>query len=274
MAVGARMSQLTRFVAYTLLVSAGMSRLPAIAQPATTPNSQEKLAILTAAYPDMLVPGQGNDVIFKTGMRLPFDDGRGQKDFAALLSRPDIEDMFAMPYPRGQVAHPPALNADPGRIRNETFFKAMYGDCSKGEVTPNLVEIAWLPKRSQARIKVTKINGVAKRLAQVSTELVALPDRFMAYLVPSAGTYNCRTIAGTGRASAHGFGIAIDIATPRAHYWRWTKPGPDGRYAYHNAVPPEIVAIFEKHGFIWGGKWYHYDTMHFEYRPELLAASR
>ena len=28
--------------------------------------------------------------------------------------------------------------------------------------------------------------------------------------------------------------------------------------------------IFERHGFIWGGKWHHYDTMHFEYRPELL----
>ena len=27
----------------------------------------------------------------------------------------------------------------------------------------------------------------------------------------------------------------------------------------------------EKHGFIWGGRWYHYDTMHFEYRPELLV---
>jgi type I restriction enzyme R subunit len=28
------------------------------------------------------------------------------------------------------------------------------------------------------------------------------------------------------------------------------------------------VQIFEKRGFIWGGKWYHYDTMHFE----LLAS--
>ena len=26
----------------------------------------------------------------------------------------------------------------------------------------------------------------------------------------------------------------------------------------------------EAEGFIWGGRWYHYDTMHFEYRPELL----
>jgi hypothetical protein len=31
-----------------------------------------------------------------------------------------------------------------------------------------------------------------------------------------------------------------------------------------------LIKIFEKYGFIWGGKWNHYDTMHFEYRPELL----
>jgi hypothetical protein len=36
-------------------------------------------------------------------------------------------------------------------------------------------------------------------------------------------------------------------------------------------MPQEIIDIFERHGFIWGGKWYHYDTMHFEYRPELTG---
>jgi len=36
----------------------------------------------------------------------------------------------------------------------------------------------------------------------------------------------------------------------------------------------EIVDIFERHGFIWGGKWYHFDTLHFEYRPEILALAR
>jgi D-alanyl-D-alanine carboxypeptidase len=35
-------------------------------------------------------------------------------------------------------------------------------------------------------------------------------------------------------------------------------------------VPAAIVHVFEHNGFIWGGRWYHYDTMHFEYRPELL----
>ncbi len=38
--------------------------------------------------------------------------------------------------------------------------------------------------------------------------------------------------------------------------------------------PKEIVEVFEKHGFIWGGKWSHYDLMHFEYRPELLQKWR
>ena len=48
-----------------------------------------------------------------------------------------------------------------------------------------------------------------------------------------------------------------------------------GDYAYNtlkwrNVVPQEIVDAFEAEGFIWGGRWLHYDTMHFEYRPELL----
>src|SRR3569623_1717748 len=38
--------------------------------------------------------------------------------------------------------------------------------------------------------------------------------------------------------------------------------------------PARNVAIFERHGFIWGGRWSHFDTMHFEYRPELLPPGR
>jgi hypothetical protein len=34
-----------------------------------------------------------------------------------------------------------------------------------------------------------------------------------------------------------------------------------------------VIRIFEEEGFIWGGKWAMYDTMHFEYHPELLLLS-
>jgi hypothetical protein len=72
--------------------------------------------------------------------------------------------------------------------------------------------------------------------------------------------------------SMHAFAAAIDISTATTDYWLWNEPV-DGRYPYRNKVPFEIVEVFERHGFIWGGKWYHYDTMHFEYRPELFLAS-
>jgi hypothetical protein len=247
---------------------------PSEAQSSRGLGPAEKLKLLLAAYPGTLARAQGNDILFKNGTRLPFDDGKGGKSFETLLASPDIEDMFAIGYPLGQLQPVPPLNSDPGRIRNTAFFQAMYGDCSKGEVSRNLVDVVWLPKRSGTRIKMTRINGVAERLAAVSAELDALPERFLKFLVPAAGTYNCRAIAGTERASAHGFGIAIDLSVAHAHYWRWTKPAADGRYPFRNAIPAEIVAVFEKHGFIWGGKWYHYDTMHFEYRPEILAAAR
>jgi hypothetical protein len=32
--------------------------------------------------------------------------------------------------------------------------------------------------------------------------------------------------------------------------------------------------VFERQGFIWGGKWWHFDTMHFEYRPEIIAHAK
>src|SRR6516225_8786638 len=51
-------------------------------------------------------------------------------------------------------------------------------------------------------------------------------------------------------------------------------PDTSGRVVCKNEVPWEIVRIFEKHGFIWGGKWYHYDTMHFSYRPEMLINAK
>jgi hypothetical protein len=39
-------------------------------------------------------------------------------------------------------------------------------------------------------------------------------------------------------------------------------------------VPDAVVAAFERHGFVWGGKWLFFDTMHFEYRPEILILAR
>ncbi len=70
----------------------------------------------------------------------------------------------------------------------------------------------------------------------------------------------------------HSFGMTIDINTTYSDYWQWACKctNEEASFIYKNRIPQTIVDIFEKYGFIWGGKWYHFDTMHFEYRPELI----
>ena len=180
-----------------------------------------------------------------------------------------IADQLRIPYPRGPIDKPPAVDADPGRFRNAGFFEKMYGDCKKGEVSQHLVSVTWLPKTWGKPIRVTAVNHVDAQLRAVSAEIDALPDKIKRAAYPIAGTYNCRAVADTGQPSPHGYGIAIDLNTAFSDYWYWRPHS--GRIVYRNRMPQQIVAIFEKHGFIWGGKWYHFDTMHFEFRPELLV---
>ena len=147
----------------------------------------------------------------------------------------------------------------------------MYGDCQKNEVSPRLVSLAWLPKTWGRPLRITSVNGIDKQLRAVSAEIDALAENIKRAAYPIAGTYNCRTVADTGQPIPHGYGIAIDLNTTFSDYWYWQRH--EGVITYHNRMPPQIVSIFEKHGFIWGGKWYHFDTMHFEYRPELLSGN-
>jgi hypothetical protein len=224
---------------------------------------------LVRAYPDSLAGSDSTDLIWRDGTRMPISDGRPAKSFAEMLRHASLLDQLRLPYPTGMMAAAPVPDDDPGRIRNRAFFDKMYGDCWNGEVAPRLVPVVWLPRSWGHTIRITSVNGVAERLAAVSEELDALPSAVKRYAYPPAGTYNCRTVADTGEPSMHSWGAAIDINAAHADYWLWHGSGVIDA-GLVNRIPPEIVAIFERHGFIWGGKWSHYDTMHFEYRPELL----
>jgi D-alanyl-D-alanine carboxypeptidase len=222
------------------------------------------LDALVQAYPDQLAGYDSTDLIWRDGTRMPLSDGQPSKSFEEMLRHGSILDQMRLPYPAGVSAAALVPQGDPGRIRNRAFFDKMYGDCWRGEVSPRLVPVVWLPQSWGHTVRVTAVNGVAARLAEISVELDALPASAKRYAYPSAGTYNCRTVADTGEPSMHSWGAAIDINATYADYWLW----PRGKSA--NAIPAEIIDIFERHGFIWGGKWSHYDTMHFEYRPELV----
>lgn len=206
-----------------------------------------------------------NTVFFMDGSSLPYDDKK-VKTFDEKLENADIEDMFAQQYPAFTPIIDPELNSDPGRFRNDTFLKKLYGS-TKNEIEKNLTTVNWLPNHGGKKLQFNKNENASAQLQKVSDELDRLPDEFMKYLKKVDGTYYFRKIAKTERLSAHSYGIAIDLDTHYSRYWQWDKT-----HTFHNEFPKEIIDIFEKHGFIWGGRWYHYDTMHFEYRPELFES--
>ncbi|WP_246669346.1 MULTISPECIES: M15 family metallopeptidase [unclassified Bradyrhizobium] len=228
----------------------------------------ESLDRLVRAYPDALSGHDEKHIFWRDGTVMLADDGVGQKSFDDLLRKASIMDQLSLSYPRGNSS-PPAPNADPGRFRNEAFFKKMYGDCNAGEVKKNLVTITWLPRSWGKPVQVTQVNGIADRLREVSGEIDELKPEIKAAAYPIAGVLSCRPVADTGKMSMHGYAAAIDLNLKYSDYWLWS--GKAKTIPYKNRMPQEIVDIFERHGFIWGGKWYHYDTMHFEYRPELLS---
>ena len=228
----------------------------------------DPVRILMKFYPQ-IVKYDNNRVYCTNGESFMYDDGK-KKSPQELLDNPDIEDMFTYKYQRGMLSAPIERYYDPGRIRHEGLFKAIYGKM-KNEVSKNLTKVIWCPKTAPQMIRFSTVNDIHKRVMDISKELDEYPD-WKKYVSNIGGTFNWRNIAGTNRISFHSFGITMDINTKHSHYWQWVCNCTDENkiLTYHNAIPQGIVDIFEKHGFIWGGKWYHFDTMHFEFRPELV----
>ena len=217
-----------------------------------------KISALERAYG---VKVEENLVKFSDGTSLIYDDFK-QKDEECSTGA-DIEDMNALDY----AAFSPLSTAlsDAGRCRNYEFLGKIYGS-SESAVKANLVDVVWLKDFLNLPLKFNSKNGAAAALQDVSNELnemVKSDPNLLEYLKDPGGTFKWRVIAGTNRLSSHSYGIAVDINVKKSHYWQWSK-------GYQNLIPEKIVRVFEKHKFIWGGRWKHFDTMHFEYRPEMF----
>jgi hypothetical protein len=259
-------------------VGLGEKELAALDQLPLDPKVRERyktdLAILFDSYPGsclkLEVKKEGKiSVVMKNGAAIPYDDGRPKGGLEAMLTSPDLEDMLSQVYPTGRPREAPRGDFDPGRVRVGAFFDAVYG-ASPGEVKANLRPVNFAGRQ----VSFNAQNGAAQALAQVGEKLGELLKNrrdLEAYVFPVSGTFAPRTIAGTDRKSPHSWGIAIDLNAKRGAYWQWGK-GKLGSnlLALQQAYPYDLVRLFEESGFIWGGRWHHYDTMHFEYRPELL----
>jgi hypothetical protein len=196
------------------------------------------------------------------GTRIAYDDGRA-KSFEERLDTPDVKDVFSIPYRTGPITPVTEIDHDPGRVRITQLFEATYGS------TKEKVDVVPVRLQGQKLLVNRKAVDAFQRVAARLEKIVVAQPAIRPYLNGLGGTFVWRKIAGTQRESPHSFGVSLDINTGLSDYWLW-KSQP---IVWTSRIPQTIVDAFEAEGFIWGGRWYHYDTMHFEWRPEMLDPS-
>lgn len=224
------------------------------------------------------------------------DDGR-KLVYYDRMDDMDIVSILSIPYQKGRTALPEVRrNWDPGRLRNEDLLKAVYGS-NESSARSKLVKVSFLNQNVMFSSQLGAANALSNAGKQL--QLMAKTDSELAlFLKPflngkndlKGNTFFWRKVKGTPRLSAHSFGAAIDILTNVGPmYWLWDEQRDHparaklGEQAYRDIhyIPPgaprfnqKVVDVMEANGFVWGGKWNHYDTMHFEYRPELTGMTQ
>lgn len=229
-------------------------------------NLSPETAALALAYPDMQIADGHFSVDGKRWLPLGL---YREISPAQLLRDPSVIEQFTYVYPLSfdLVQRRVPFN-DPGRIRNEDFFHALYFGTER-EARASLVAINDPPLGTS--IWLTSRRNVA---CQFKAVLATLGSEEASFFTNPGGGFNWRVISGTSRLSPHSYGIAFDLDPEIGKYWKWTGATEGDVGAYNNEIPEKLVAAMERFGFIWGGKWHHFDGMHFEFRPEIILYAR
>ena len=164
--------------------------------------------------------------------------------------------------------------------RSTHFYDALWRTRSRDEAWEHIKQIRFLGYTIQVHYSVlVDLSLVEEQILRAAKTNAAV--RQWVSNINNVESWNWRNIAASESRSYHAYGAAIDILPKSlgglATYWLWTaRTTPEWwnvPYTKRFHPPDEVIGIFESFGFVWGGKWRYYDTMHFEYRPEILVLS-
>ena len=227
---------------------------------------------LELAYPGLKVD-EGKGTVFVSGETLPLGEDIGRTD-RQRLADPSIAEMFTHNYPLAfDLSNRMTPWTDPGRARHDGLFRALYGQ-NEAQAAADLLRVEYRSSSRRVRFSASSRQCVAQQLQAALDAIASEGPDMDKFFTKVGGSFNWRVIAGTSRLSAHSFGIAVDFNTELGGYWRWSGAKEGNVGPYDNKYPEELVRHMERFGFIWGGKWHHFDGMHFEYRPDLILFSR
>lgn len=234
---------------------------------------KQDILTLMLAYPDYIIDVEKIDdkvyCIMKSGKKIIYDD-KIKKSHEDKLANPDLQDVLEQIYPLDKNTTLMDKNFDPGRARPYELLSEVYGT-SKQAIQANLTNLNY----GYTNYQFNRQNNANTSLESALKEIMPLSKNrgdIGSILYPASGTYNYRVIAGTGRLSPHSFGIAIDLKLDNRDYWKWSSEEEGNKRV--SEYPKELVEAFEKNNLIWGGKWNHFDILHFEYRPEIILKAR
>jgi hypothetical protein len=126
---------------------------------------------------------------------------------------------------------------------------------------PQLVGVKTLftDEEFDGTVRLNRIAMPATIAAFTEIETAGLKDRIVSF----EGGFFPREIRGArGRLSAHALGMAFDMNCP------WNMLGKPPAEKGQEGSLKELVPIFEKYGFKWGGTFPRPDGCHFEYSPQ------
>jgi hypothetical protein len=220
-----------------------------------------------------------DDVVFALGDRAIHFQGGRMLEEDGLNRRKDCDPIFYR-YSLDPLTEPPPLPTN-----NPTYctdvLESLWGR-TDGQIRSHGQSITFLDHRMFLN------NLLVDPLAAVERDILAAArgDESVATWIDELNiTYSFidREIDGSSTRSQHAWGMAVDFVPDsyggRDVYWRWSRVY--DRDGWHRiplerrwSPPGAVIEIFERHGFVWGGKWPHFDNMHFEYRPEILLYNR
>lgn len=207
--------------------------------------------------------------VLNNGQKILYDDSK-TRTVEQCAGSENIKDILNQDYPLESIEEVMPKNCDPGRGRNYNLLEGIYG---KGE--KNIYNnLKYIDTKAGTVLFTHKNKGdiAIKNALDKCVELAKENKSINRFIYNRGGTFNYRVVQDTGKLSPHSFGIAIDLCKDDRDYWKWVDSSKGAERI--REYPVEMVKAFEENGFIWGGKWNHFDSLHFEYRPEIILKAK
>jgi hypothetical protein len=274
--------------------SGGFGQGPGTA-PAQTNRGEQVMKALAAAYPDRIgeaVYRNGDWAVSVRGEWFYYAQGRllpGELRNRAAEYDPQPFYTYPAELPPWKEPGPEEARrfADSANRRREHppkrslhFYDALWRAHTRGESWDRLKTIRFLGHSILVHYSIMEELALVEERIRREAETDGQVRQWVNN-ISTVTAWNWRNIAGTQSRSYHAYGAAVDLL-PSSYrnanvYWLWTAESNvrwwTVPYSRRLHPPAKVIKAFEAYGFIWGGKWMFYDTMHFEYRPEILLLS-